>query len=170
MQSEIKQSDYIINRCPSKCFSHFDFHVQYLRVAEQVSRTLQSSSIDAMTAVTCVTMLLKMLKDMRSDEKCLHFYRSCTDVGVTKLNYNAAEDSIPRVRRVPKRFAEGMLSHTWTCAEDYCRAQYYEVLDLLISELKRRFDQQPLNKLISVISCRCQRKSSKQLLTHKCYG
>ena len=34
--------------------------------------------------------------------------------------------------------------HQFTVVRDYYRAQYYEVLDLLIGEISRRFDQKSL--------------------------
>ena len=53
-----------------------------------------------------------------------------------------ASPCLPRYRRPPKRLDEaGLSSHEFSSPECYFRQQYFEVLDLLVNELKRRFQQ-----------------------------
>lgn len=49
---------------------------------------------------------------------------------------------LPRYRQPPRKLChEGASGHAFTTPDSYFRQQYYEVIDLLSSELKRRFQQ-----------------------------
>ena len=49
---------------------------------------------------------------------------------------------LPRYRRPPRRLDEASsTSHEFTSTESYFRQQYYEVLGLLVIELKKRLQQ-----------------------------
>ena len=48
--------------------------------------------------------------------------------------------TLPRYRQPPRKPGEvGAASHEFVTPQSYFRRQYFEVLDLLINELKRRF-------------------------------
>ena len=54
---------------------------------------------------------------------------------------NTDDPALPRYKRPPKRFDGGAPPHQFTVVQDYYRAQYYEVFDILIGEISRCFDQ-----------------------------
>ena len=49
-----------------------------------------------------------------------------------------------RYKKIPKRLDDGALPHRFAAVQDFQRAQYYEVIDLLINEISGRFDQDSL--------------------------
>ena len=49
--------------------------------------------------------------------------------------------TIPRQRQIPVRLDSGAPNHQFLTSEEYFQKQYFEVLDLLATELGRRFDQ-----------------------------
>ena len=51
------------------------------------------------------------------------------------------EPTLPRYRRPPRRIDEGEPPVHFCDTESYFRQQYFETLDLLINELKQRFQQ-----------------------------
>ena len=56
--------------------------------------------------------------------------------------YITSPPTLPRFRQSPRKSGDvGADSHEFTTPQAYYRRQYFEALDLLISELKRRFQQ-----------------------------
>lgn len=51
------------------------------------------------------------------------------------------EPVLPRQRQIPRRVDDGAPNHHFQSPEDFFRKQYYEVLDLLVSEITKRFNQ-----------------------------
>ena len=105
---------------------------------EQLSITLQGKDTTVQDAATAADLAVCYLERQRSDEKFHSFYQD-----VLKSSKDlTAPPCLPRYRRPPKRLDEASLtSHEFTSPESYFRQQYFEVLDLLASELKRRFQQ-----------------------------
>ena len=63
-----------------------------------------------------------------------------------------AAPCLPRYRRPPRRLDEvSSTSHEFTSTESYFRQLYFEVLDLLINELRRRFQQKRGMPVVVVI-------------------
>lgn len=60
--------------------------------------------------------------------------------------------SLPKVpRKAPVRFdAGGSESYQWNTPEEYLRSQFYEIIDGILSELDRRFDQSTLSMLMGI--------------------
>ena len=59
---------------------------------------------------------------------------------------------MPRNRQPPRRHDDGgATGHTFSTPESYFRKQYFEVLDLLISKLKRRFQQKRGMPVVAVL-------------------
>ena len=79
---------------------------------------------------------------------------------VTESRNLTAEPTLPRQRQVPKCIDQGAQSHQYQSPEAYFRQQYFEVLDILITELGRRFDQESL-KLLS---------EAERMLINACNG
>ena len=104
---------------------------------EQLSRTLQSADINAQEATRAACQAVRFLERQRSDPSFAVFYHGATE---------AAKDltevpTLPRQRQVPKKLEGGAPSHRFLQPDDYFRQQYFEVLDMLIGELNRRFNQ-----------------------------
>ena len=76
----------------------------------------------------------------RDDKACNSFYSST----VNQAKEYTGDPVLPCYKKVPKRLDDGARPHRFAAVRDYYRAQYYEVLDLLISEISRRFDQDSL--------------------------
>ena len=104
---------------------------------EQLSKTLQSSNINAQEARSEAIKAGCFLKRQRSEELLTAFYRD----SVKEAEDLTQPPKLPRQRQVPRRVDDGAPSHRFATPEEYYRKQYFEVLDLLATELERRFDQ-----------------------------
>ena len=105
---------------------------------EQLSIALQGKDTTVQEATTAANLAVNYLERQRSDEKFQSFYE---DVLESSKDLTAPP-CLPRYRRPPRRLDEASsTSHEFTSTESYFRQQYYEVLDLLVNELKRRFHQ-----------------------------
>ncbi len=51
------------------------------------------------------------------------------------------EPVLCRPRKVPLRFHEGSSGHVYTCPKEKYRHAYFEVLELALGEVDRRFEQ-----------------------------
>ena len=75
------------------------------------------------------------------DDSAFESFNSCT----VELAKQYTDDSIiPRYKRPRKRFDGSSQPHYFTDVNEFYRIQYYEVLDLLIEEILRRFYQASL--------------------------
>ena len=61
------------------------------------------------------------------------------------------EPNLPRQKQLPRRIDQDAPSHQYASPEEYFRQQYFEILDLLTSELTRRFDQPSLMVLQEMV-------------------
>ena len=104
---------------------------------EQLSRTLQNSDINAQEARSAAIKAKYFLKRQRSEELFTAFYRD----SIKEVEDLTQPPKLPRQRQVPRRVDAGAPSHRFATPEEYYRKQYFEVLDLLATELERRFDQ-----------------------------
>ena len=75
------------------------------------------------------------------DEQAYDTFYSTT---VDEAKQYTDDPVLPQYKQPPKRLDGGTPPHQFTVVHDYYRAQYYEVLDLLIGEISRRFDQKSL--------------------------
>ncbi|XP_028412593.1 zinc finger MYM-type protein 1-like [Dendronephthya gigantea] len=123
---------------------------------EEVSKTLQSVDLNAQEANSAAASALSFLKRHRSDDQFAAFYHSV----VSEAKDQTDPPTLPKQRKMPKRFDDGSANHQFSTPEDYYRKQYFEVLDLLTAEIERRFDQNSF-KIINEI---------EQLLLNPCNG
>ena len=123
---------------------------------EELSKTLQSSDLNAQEASSAAASALKFLKRQRSDDQFITFYHSV----VSEAKDHTDPPTLPKQKRMPKRFDDGSVNHHFSTPEDYYRKQYFEVLDLLAAEIERRFDQNSL-KIINEM---------EQVLLNPCNG
>ena len=105
---------------------------------EQLSRTLQYSDINAQEATLAATKAVHFLRRQRSEQSFVLFYHAA----VEQAKDLTETPCLPRQRQLPRRLDDGASNHQFLTPEDYFRKQYFEVLDLLVCELERRFDQE----------------------------
>ena len=104
--------------------------------AEQLTTTLQYKNINAQVT-SAVSAALTYLQRQGLDSAFDKFYETSFkgSEGLTQ------EPALPRQRKL-ERFENGAPeSEAHPSAKEYFRQQYFTFLDLIISELKRRFDQ-----------------------------
>ena len=104
---------------------------------EQLSKTLQYKDINAQEVSTAVNAAKRFLERQRDDLAFKSFYSSV----VEDAHELTSEPTLPRQRHIPCRKNDGAPNHQFQSPEDFFRKQYYEVLDLLISEITQRFNQ-----------------------------
>lgn len=118
---------------------------------EQVSRTLQAHDVDAQTVAAAISMFKSFLHGMRCEEEFNKLYESCVSEGVGKHGCSAPEESVPRTRKGPRRFdGNNQTAHAWESPVQYFRCQYFEVVDLAITVITRRFHEKSLEILIAI--------------------
>ena len=112
---------------------------QILKMTNNLSKTLQKSTLSAATAQHIASLTVTTLSKMRTDEGFHSFFATvkslCTTVG-------AEQPSLPRKRKVPRRIDNGSGdSYSSATIEEHYRQQYFEAVDLAVESIKDRFDQ-----------------------------
>ena len=107
--------------------------------ADNLSKTLQSSSISAAGGQRVSGLTLKTLEGIRSDDQFDLFWKS---VLLKSRNLDISEPELPRKRKVPRRFevGEGESHFPVTVEEQHYRRYYFEALDLTINCIRQRLD------------------------------
>ncbi len=109
---------------------------------EQLSLTLQYKGINAQEVSSAVSAAISFLERQRSDAAFDGFFNST----VIEAEAYTEEPTLPRKRKLPKRLDDGGPEYS-PSPKDLFRQQYFEVLDLLVNELKRPFDQKAFSVL-----------------------
>ncbi|KAK3921773.1 Zinc finger MYM-type protein 1 [Frankliniella fusca] len=116
---------------------------------EELSKTLQSPSYTVSGAKQAVNLTLQKFKRMRSSDD--HFETLWAEMEAAKEKYNLTEPTLPRCRNPPAQNeynpSHTSAAHQFNAAKDKIRKEYFELLDLAISEINSRFDQDDFNKL-----------------------
>ena len=105
---------------------------------EQLSTTLQYKDINAQEVSSAVSAAITFLQRQGFDSAFDKFYKTTfkDSEGLTQ------EPALPRRRKIPERFENGAPgSEAHPSAKEYFRHHYITFLDMMICELKRRFDQ-----------------------------
>ncbi|XP_045210891.2 uncharacterized protein LOC123562315 [Mercenaria mercenaria] len=106
---------------------------------DNLSKALQHQDLSASEGQAMAQLTLETLTKLRSDESFSEFYENVKEKAET-LDVN--EPSVPRKRKMPKRFQFGDAEHFFPQTEsDMYRQKYFEALDLFINCVKNRFDQ-----------------------------
>ena len=128
-----------------KFASYFGLKLSYLvfSITEQLSSTFQNSHLNAQEAIAATKTTQSYLKSLRSDKEFNEFYLST----VKEAKDITDEPILPRQKRLPQRYDDGSINYNYTSPQEYYRRLYYEVLDLLVNELSRRFDQKTFDIL-----------------------
>ncbi|XP_062585373.1 zinc finger MYM-type protein 1-like [Saccostrea cucullata] len=112
---------------------------EILRHTDNLSRTLQKKDLSAAEGQHLTDLSLTSLSAMRKEESFDSFWESLNG----KLNeLDVSEPTLPRRRKMPKRYETGKAPPEFTTSEkDLYRQQYFEALDLVVNCVKDRFDQ-----------------------------
>ncbi|XP_065664630.1 uncharacterized protein LOC136086269 [Hydra vulgaris] len=123
----------------------------WLRLAydEFVSQHMQSAEVDAQTFASSIILLKTRISYLRSETRFKLFFESCVNEGVRKFGCSLPHAFLPCRRLTPSRFDDNTLNiYKWDTME-YYRTWYYEVLDVIESQLNQWF---PENSMESVIA------------------
>ena len=101
---------------------------------------LQYHDNNAQEVLSMVSSVLSFLNRQRNDKSFQRFYQSVL-VEATEFTDDPV---LPRQKKLPKRIDSGAPCHIYSTPEELFRHQYFEAIDLLVSEIKRRFDQPTL--------------------------
>ena len=81
---------------------------------------------------------MNYLVRLRSDSSFDEFYKSVLETS----HELTPPQTLPRYRRIPRRIEEGNAeNYTFITPQVYFRRQYFEVLDLMSTQLKDRFNK-----------------------------
>lgn len=105
---------------------------------EQLSLTLPGKDTTVQEATLAAELAICYLQRQRKEEASDAFYMRVTE-GAKEMTASLA---LPRHKQPPKRHDDGSSSHQFSTLKYYFRRQYYEVLDLIVSELKMQFQHE----------------------------
>jgi Domain of unknown function (DUF4371)/hAT family C-terminal dimerisation region len=141
LDSEIKAR---INGVSSQ-MCHFDYlygvHLALLllRHCDNLSKTLQSTSMSATHGQAVATMTVKTLKSLRSTEK---FDLLWLKIGQDASRLEVAEAKLPRFIQRPRRYNEGSDPQPiHQSPETYYRQLYFNSIDTVVNCIEDRFNQ-----------------------------
>ena len=119
-------------------------------MTDNLSKTIQKESFSAVDGQKCADLTLQALKGMRNDDAAKLFYNT---IMKKATRYQFIESALlPRKRKRPNYktiqqhfqidgYKEGTEAHHPATPEDHYRCIYFDVLDVITSSIKTRFDQ-----------------------------
>lgn len=144
-----------------KCFK-FVLSLVFDRVlscSKCLSDALQSTRLDLAKAADLVTATIQTLEEFRSDES----WKKVFDYAVSVSQHRAIAVEVPQRRqsKQPRRLEDTVVlassghreSPPTNCSEHFKVTLYYAVLDMFISELKRRINPKNLQIMRAVQAC-----------------
>ena len=128
-----------------------------LKHPDNLSRTLQHKSLSAAEGQQVASMTVQTLKGIRSDQHFDLFWTKVTSKAV-----DVSEPALPRRRKQPARFDDGLSEGDFPeTAKDLHRQQYFEANDIIVACIQDRFDQPGytvLRTLESLITKACKKE------------
>ena len=116
--------------------------------SETLSKSLQGKDTTLQEALSSVRLARAFYTRQRTDDSFTRFYKDVVDTAADK---NIGKPEFPRYRRAPARHDDGSQPHRFGTPEDYYRNLYFEACDLLIQELKDRFQvEEALSPVLSL--------------------
>lgn len=111
---------------------------QIFAPSEQFSTNIQAVDITIQEAMKGAHLLASHLTSMRNEHMFNRFY----DQTIQESRSLTEEPKLPRNRKLPRRIDHGSSApHHHSCAKDRYRQIYYEAIDTVTEEVRRRFDQ-----------------------------
>ena len=107
---------------------------------EEVSRALQRVDMTLGEGLKQAEVAKEYLTRQRTDSAFKFFFEQTKRLSTDLTD----EPALPRQRRLPKRLDSGSAAHVFQDPMDYLRKTYYEMLDKVIQELDRRFQQRDM--------------------------
>ena len=94
-----------------------------LKTTDNLSRSLQRSSLSATAAQHIASLTITTLTTMRTDDAFRAFYQLLKSLSGT---YDVEQSCFPWKRKVPRRYNEGISNGDFNeTVEDYYRRQYF---------------------------------------------
>ena len=108
--------------------------------ADNLSKSLQVKTLTAIEGQEQAKLTIKTLQSIRTEEMYDLFW---TEVTKVSDDLNVDEPCLPRSRKRQRRHEIGSAEPEFSDSpKDYYRAVYFEALDLIVSSITQRFDQQ----------------------------
>ena len=113
---------------------------------ENLSRSIQTENIHVEDISKAVETTIAFYERKRTEEEFTTFYSR-----VTKEAEELTDPPcLPRYRKRSKRLDDVSLPHSFDLPEDLHRQQYYEALERVTNELKRRFEQKTMKTVQNI--------------------
>lgn len=110
-----------------------------LRHADNLSSTLQHKSMSAAEGQEIAHMTVQTLQTLRSDQSFDLFW---SKVNHFASSHDVSEPQLPRKRKKPRRFEEGVSAGEFhETPKQYYRQHYFEAIDLIVNCTQDRFNQ-----------------------------
>ena len=111
---------------------------QIFAPSEQFSTNIKAVDITVQEAMKGTNLLTSHLTSMQTEHMFNRFYNQT----IQESKSLTEKAKLPRNRKLPCRIDHGSsASHHRSCAKDRYRQIYYETIDTVIKEVRRRFDQ-----------------------------
>ena len=140
-----------------------------LRHTDNLSKALQKKTISAAEGQEVGKMVIVTLAILRTEESYSLFWKKVESMA---SSVTVGEPQLPRRRRLPTRYEDGMGSYEFHDSPMlHYRQLYYEAIDIIVSCLKDRFDQpgyQIYSNLEQLLSKACQGKEYDEELHFVC--
>ena len=135
----ISFSFFFIVLCLDAVFSVINILSQYLR------KTMTFSQVR-----TCTKSILSTLSQYRSDENFESLWKVASE---KQTQLELEPPTLPRHCRIPRRIDDGEAENErYSSTEAYFRRSYYNMLDILISEINERFSENSYSVLTALES------------------
>ncbi|XP_076308589.1 zinc finger MYM-type protein 1-like [Tachypleus tridentatus] len=141
LDSEMKERIIGVRSQMEKFEYFFALHlgVAVYSLTDNLSKTWQKTCMSAAQGQQNAKLVAGILDKMRNDG---NFDKIYEEVHRQAMELNISEPQMPRQKRVPKRFEVGAGEPSFPSSpKEFYRRQYFEVLDLAINAINRRFDQ-----------------------------
>ena len=137
-----------VSTCMEQFRTYFGLRMCHLvfSATEQLATTLQGKTITAEVATQARDAAMAYLERQRCEEAFDCFYKSVVQEASDKTD----EPKLPRPKRIPRRIDDGVDNYQHITPRDYYKQQYFEVLDILLSEIQQRLNQTSLNILSEI--------------------
>ena len=116
--------------------------------SEQLSKTLQGKETNVQDACDAAKATAEFYKRQRNPAAFDSFYQEVLAESEDKTD----PPVLPRYRRKPKKIDDGEPEHRFTNVEDMYRQQYIAIMEAMVGELNRRFEQKDLKVVLELES------------------